>query len=127
MRRFARLHLGNVVVDVLLSIPALPERGREVNVMVTAARKGPARGLCQGLRQLAVRDARAFGPARGRHRVLQPPKAGLDTGFVEVPGGVPVRHSEVLAGGLYAAECPGREARIADLALAAADLDQHDL
>jgi sugar/nucleoside kinase (ribokinase family) len=96
MASFGRLlHLGNVVVDVVLDVPALPERGGDVlasgsqvspgggfNVMVAAARQGlPA----------AYAGAYGSGPfaalARGALadagiEVLQRPKAGLDTGFV---------------------------------------------
>jgi len=91
------LHLGNVVVDVVLEVPALPERGGDVlagrtqttpgggfNVMVAAAR--------QGLR-VAYAGAHGSGPfgalaraglAQAGIEVLQPPKADLDTGFVIV-------------------------------------------
>lgn len=89
------LHLGNVVVDVVLEVPALPERGGDVladrtqttpgggfNVMVAAAR--------QGLR-VAYAGAHGSGPFGALARagladagieILQPPKADLDTGFV---------------------------------------------
>ena len=89
------LHLGNVVVDVVLEVPALPERGGDVladrtqttpgggfNVMVAAAR--------QGLR-VAYAGAHGSGPfgalaraglAEAGIEILQPPKADLDTGFV---------------------------------------------
>ena len=89
------LHLGNVVVDIVLDVPALPERGGDVlatgtgmstgggfNVMVAAAR--------QGLR-VAYAGAYGTGPfaalartalADARIEVLQQPKAGIDTGFV---------------------------------------------
>ena len=94
--RFDRLlHLGNVVVDVVLSVPALPERGGDVlasqaecmagggfNVMAAAAR--------QGLRA-AYAGAHGTGPfgtlaraalAREGIDVIQPVRTGLDTGFV---------------------------------------------
>jgi sugar/nucleoside kinase (ribokinase family) len=94
--RFDRLlHLGNVVVDVVLEVPALPERGSDVlasraqstagggfNVMAAAAR--------QGLRA-AYAGAHGTGPFGALARaalaaegigVIQPVKAGLDTGFV---------------------------------------------
>ena len=94
--RFDRiLHLGNVVVDVVLSVPALPERGSDVvasraeatagggfNVMAAAAR--------QGLRA-AYAGAHGTGPfgtlarsalAQEGIEVIQPAKTGLDTGFV---------------------------------------------
>src|SRR5258708_30695555 len=93
--RFDRiLHLGNVVVDVVLSVPALPERGSDVvasraeatagggfNVMAAAAR--------QGLRA-AYAGAHGTGPfgtlarsalAQEGIEVIQPVKTGLDTGF----------------------------------------------
>ena len=89
------LHLGDVVVDVVLDVPALPERGGDVlaersettpgggfNVMAAAARQG-----------LRVRYAGAHGGgpfgalaraglAGAGIEILQPAKAGLDTGFV---------------------------------------------
>lgn len=94
--RFGRLlHLGNVVVDIVLDVPALPERGGDVlatgtgmtpgggfNVMVAAAR--------QGLR-VAYAGAHGTGPFAALARaaladehieVLLPPKPGIDTGFV---------------------------------------------
>jgi sugar/nucleoside kinase (ribokinase family) len=94
--RFDRLlHLGNVVVDIVLSVPALPERGGDVlasraaamagggfNVMAAAARQGlPA----------AYAGAHGTGPfgtlaraalARAGIDVIQPVRTGLDTGFV---------------------------------------------
>jgi len=94
--RFDRmLHLGNVVVDVVLDVPALPERGGDVlasatqvtpgggfNVMVAAAAQGlPAcyggalgTGPFAALARAALADAGI--------EVLLPPTAGLDTGFV---------------------------------------------
>jgi sugar/nucleoside kinase (ribokinase family) len=94
--RFGRLlHLGNVVVDVVLTVPALPDRGGDVlasgtqtavgggfNVMAAAAR--------QGLRS-AYAGAHGTGPFGIMARaaldkegidVIQPVKDGLDTGFV---------------------------------------------
>jgi sugar/nucleoside kinase (ribokinase family) len=95
-RRFGRLlHLGNVVVDIVLAVPALPERGGDVlagparatagggfNVMAAAARQGlPA----------AYAGAHGTGPFGTLARaalaeegidVIQPATAGLDTGFV---------------------------------------------
>ncbi len=95
-RRFDRLlHLGNVVVDIVLEVPALPERGGDVlatgsgmtpgggfNVMVAAARHGlhvayagaHGSGPFAALARAALADARID--------VLQQPKPGLDTGFV---------------------------------------------
>ena len=96
MPRYSRLlHLGNVVVDIVLDVPALPELGGDVlatgtsmtpgggfNVLVAAAR--------QGLR-VAYAGCHGSGPFAGLARaaldrahiaVLQPPKPGTDTGFV---------------------------------------------
>jgi sugar/nucleoside kinase (ribokinase family) len=89
------LHLGNVVVDIVLDVPALPERGGDVlatgsdtttgggfNVMVAAARQGLP---------VVYAGAHGTGPFGDRARaamlgagieVPQRPKAGLDTGFV---------------------------------------------
>jgi sugar/nucleoside kinase (ribokinase family) len=122
-RRFDRLlHLGNVVIDVVLDVPALPERGGDVltsatqvtpgggfNVMVAATAQGlPAcyagaygTGPFASLALAALRDARI--------EVLQPPKAGLDTGFVVT----------VVEGG---GERTFLTSRGAEAALAAADL-----
>ena len=94
--RFDRLlHLGNVVVDIVLDVPALPERGGDVlatgsvmtpgggfNVMVAAARQGLpvayagayGSGPFAALARAALADAGIT--------ILQPPKAGIDTGFV---------------------------------------------
>ncbi|GII58352.1 carbohydrate kinase [Planotetraspora thailandica] len=88
------LHVGNVVVDLVLDVEALPERGGDVlasgaaatpgggfNVMVAAAR--------QGMR-VAYAGAHGTGPfgdmARTAMReagveVLHPAKTGVDTGF----------------------------------------------
>ena len=96
MGPFGRLlHLGNVVVDVVLDVPALPERGGDMlasssrmtagggfNVMVAAARQGlPVRyagahgsGPLAALARAALADAGI--------EVLQQPTEGLDTGFV---------------------------------------------
>ena len=95
-RPFARLlHLGNVVVDVVLDVPALPEPGGDVlatgsqtaagggfNVMAAAARLGlaVAYGGVIGSGPFAAL-ARAACAAEGI-AVLQPAKPGLDTGFV---------------------------------------------
>src|SRR5690348_10702971 len=89
------LHLGNVVVDVVLNVPALPEPGGDVfatgaqtaigggfNVMAAAARLGlaVAYGGVIGSGPFAAL-ARAACAAEGI-AVLQPAKPGLDTGFV---------------------------------------------
>src|SRR6516225_3342224 len=89
------LHLGNVVVDVVLSVPALPEPGGDVlataaqtaagggfNVMAAAARLGlaVAYGGAIGSGPFAAL-ALAACAAEGID-VLQPPKPGRETGFV---------------------------------------------
>jgi sugar/nucleoside kinase (ribokinase family) len=89
------LHLGNVVVDVVLEVPALPEPGGDVlatrsqtaagggfNVMAAAARLGlaVAYGGVIGSGPFAAL-ARAACAAEGIE-VLQPARPGLDTGFV---------------------------------------------
>ena len=89
------LHLGNVVVDVVLDVPALPDRGGDVladrtettpgggfNVMAAATRRGlrVAYGGAHGDGPFG-RLARA-GLAASGIEILLPPKAGLDTGFV---------------------------------------------
>jgi sugar/nucleoside kinase (ribokinase family) len=89
------LHLGNVVVDVVLEVPALPEPGGDVlatgsqtaagggfNVMAAAARLGlaVAYGGVLGSGPFAAL-ARAACAAEGIE-VLRPAKPGLDTGFV---------------------------------------------
>jgi len=95
-RPFTRLlHLGNVVVDVVLEVPALPEPGGDVlatgaqtaagggfNVMAAAARLGlaVAYGGVIGSGPFAAL-ARAACEAE-RIEVLQPAKPGRDTGFV---------------------------------------------
>ena len=95
-RGFGRLlHLGNVVVDVVLTVAELPERGGDVlaaatevtpgggfNVIVAAARQGLpvayAGGYGSGpFAALALAALRQAGV-----EVLQPPKNGADTGFV---------------------------------------------
>ena len=96
MGPFGRLlHLGNVVIDVVLDVPALPERGGDMlasrtrmtagggfNVMVAAARQGlPVRYAgAQGSGPLAALARAAL--AEAGIEVLQQPAAGLDTGFV---------------------------------------------
>jgi sugar/nucleoside kinase (ribokinase family) len=89
------LHLGNVVVDVVLDVPALPEAGGDVlatgsqtaagggfNVMAAAARLGlaVAYGGVTGSGPFAAL-ARAACATEGIE-MLQPAKPGLDTGFV---------------------------------------------
>jgi sugar/nucleoside kinase (ribokinase family) len=89
------LHTGNAVMDVLLEVPDLPERGADVlatrtsatpgggfNVMAAAARQGIAVGYA---------GAHGSGPFGDRVRaalraegieILLPPRADQDTGFV---------------------------------------------
>jgi sugar/nucleoside kinase (ribokinase family) len=94
--RFGRLlHLGNVVVDVVLTVPVLPERGSDVlasrtevaagggfNVLAAAARQGLPAVYAGAHGSGPFGDlARAALAAEGIG-VSQPAKAGLDTGFV---------------------------------------------
>ncbi len=89
------LHLGNVVVDVVLDVPGLPERGGDVlasrtlltagggfNVMVAAARQGlpVSYAGAHGSGPLAAAARAAL--AEAGVEVMQQPAAGLDTGFV---------------------------------------------
>ena len=89
------LYLGNVVVDVVMEVPALPEPGGDVlatrvqsaagggfNVMAAAARLGlaVAYGGVLGTGPFAAL-ARAACAAEGIE-VLRPPRPGQDTGFV---------------------------------------------
>jgi sugar/nucleoside kinase (ribokinase family) len=89
------LHLGSVVIDLVLNVPALPERGSDVladssratpgggfNVMAAAARQGLP---------VAYAGAHGSGPFAALARsglaaegidLLLPPTAGLDTGVV---------------------------------------------
>jgi sugar/nucleoside kinase (ribokinase family) len=89
------LHTGNAVMDVVLEVPDLPERGGDVlatrtwttpgggfNVMAAAARQGAA---------VLYAGAHGTGPFGDRARaalhaegikVLQQPRTGPDTGFV---------------------------------------------
>ncbi len=96
MPRYSRLlHLGNVVVDIVLDVPALPELGGDVlatgtsmtpgggfNVLVAAARQGlrVAYAGCHGSGPFAELARAALD--REDIAVLQPPKPGTDTGFV---------------------------------------------
>jgi sugar/nucleoside kinase (ribokinase family) len=93
MRRL--LHLGNVVVDLVLNVPYLPERGADVlaaasrvspgggfNVLAAAARQGlPAAYAGAHGRGPFADLARAALAAEGIG-VLLPPKPGPDTGVV---------------------------------------------
>ncbi len=117
------LHLGNVVVDLVLSVPQWPERGADVladsaaltpgggfNVMAAAARQGLPVAYAGAHGSGPFADLARAGLAREGIEILQPPKAGLDTGVVV---------SVVDAGGERTfVTGPGAEARLtaADLA-----------
>ena len=89
------LHLGNVVIDVVLTVPWLPERGGDVLASATTSAPGGgfnvmAAAARQGL-PVAYAGARGTGPfaelaaaalAAEGIEVLQPPKPDLDTGVV---------------------------------------------
>lgn len=96
MTRFGRLlHLGNVVVDVVLNVTGIPERGGDVlasssevaagggfNVMAAAVAQGLAVGYA-GSYGRGPFAALALAALAGAHvEVLLPPKPDLDTGFV---------------------------------------------
>jgi sugar/nucleoside kinase (ribokinase family) len=89
------LHLGNVVVDLVLNVPFLPERGADV--LATASRASPGGGfnvLAAAARQglpAAYAGAHGRGPFADLARaalaaegieVLLPPRPGPDTGVV---------------------------------------------
>jgi sugar/nucleoside kinase (ribokinase family) len=89
------LHLGNVMIDLVLGVSALPERGADVladtsrsapgggfNVMAAAARHGlhVAYGGARGSGPFAALAQAAL--AEEGIDVLLPPKSGLDTGVV---------------------------------------------
>jgi sugar/nucleoside kinase (ribokinase family) len=89
------LHFGNVVVDVVLDVPALPERGGDVladrsettpgggyNVMVAAARQGLRVGYAGAHGSGPFGALARAGLADAGIDVLLPVKPGLDTGFV---------------------------------------------
>ncbi len=93
---FSRLlHLGNVVVDVVLTVPALPEPGGDVlasstettagggfNVMAAARRQGLPVSYAGALGSGPFAEvARAACTAEGID-VMQSAKPGVDTGFV---------------------------------------------
>jgi len=123
--RFDRLlHLGNVVVDIVVTVPALPERGGDVLASRAAAAAGGgfnvmAAAARQGLRAVYA-GAHGTGPFGSLARaalaeegieVIQPAKVGLDTGFVL---------TMVEAGG----ERTFLTSRGAEATLTAADLDR---
>lgn len=89
------LHLGNVVVDLVLSVPQWPQRGADVlaesatatpgggfNVMAAAARQGLSVAYAGAHGSGPFADLARAGLAREGIEILQPPKAGLDTGVV---------------------------------------------
>ena len=89
------LHLGNVVVDVVLDVPALPPPGGDVlatgsrsaagggfNVMAAAARLGLAVAYGGAIGDGPFAALARAGCAAEGIEVLQPAKPGLDTGFV---------------------------------------------
>lgn len=93
MRRL--LHLGNVVVDVVLTVPALPEPGGDILATSTQTTAGGGFNVMAAARRLGL--AVAYGGALGTGpfaevaraacagegiEVLRPAKAGVDTGFV---------------------------------------------
>jgi sugar/nucleoside kinase (ribokinase family) len=89
------VHVGSVVVDVVLDVPALPARGDDVLARATQVTAGGgfnvmAAAAAQGL-AVAYAGAYGSGPFAALARaaldgrgieVLQPPKPGADTGFV---------------------------------------------
>jgi sugar/nucleoside kinase (ribokinase family) len=89
------LHVGNVVVDIVVTVPALPERGGDVLASRAAAAAGGgfnvmAAAARQGLRA-AYAGAHGTGPfgtlaraalAEEGIEVIQPARAAPDTGFV---------------------------------------------
>lgn len=89
------LHLGNVVVDVVLAVPDLPERGGDViasatettagggfNVLAAAARQGLRTAYAGAIGSGPFADLAAAALAAERIEVLQSPKTGIDTGIV---------------------------------------------
>ena len=94
--RFGRLlHLGGVVVDLVLDVPAIPARGDDMLASATRVTAGGGFNVmaAAAARGLPVRYGGAYGSGpfaelalaalAGRGiEVLQRPKTGLDTGFV---------------------------------------------
>jgi sugar/nucleoside kinase (ribokinase family) len=89
------LHLGNVVVDLVLNVPALPERGADVlaaasavspgggfNVLAAAARQGLAAAYAGAHGRGPFGDLARAGLAAEGIDVLLPPRSGPDTGVV---------------------------------------------
>jgi sugar/nucleoside kinase (ribokinase family) len=97
------LHLGNVVVDVVLTVIALPERGGDVLATRTQTTPGGGFNVMAAAQRQSLRVA--YGGAHGSGvfgtlarvalagegiQVLLPPKPDIDTGFVVTivePGG----------------------------------------
>ena len=89
------LHTGNAVIDVVLEVPDLPERGGDVlatrtsvtpgggfNVMAAAARQGSAVGYA-GAHGTGPFGDQVRAALRGEGiEILLPPRADRDTGFV---------------------------------------------
>ena len=118
------LYLGNVVVDLVLGVPALPDRGGDVlarwsqltpgggfNVMAAAARQGLPVAYAGAHGTGPFADLARAGLASEGIEVLQPPTPGLDTGvvvavvddtgertFVTSPGAEATLSAEHLAG-----------------------------
>ncbi len=89
------LHLGNVVVDIVLDVPALPQRGGDVlasgtqltpgggfNVMAAAARQGLPVAYAGAHGSGPFADLARAGLAAEGIEVLQPARPDTDTGFV---------------------------------------------
>ena len=97
------LHLGNVVVDLVLNVPYLPERGADVlaaasraspgggfNVLAAAARQGLRAAYAGAHGRGPFADLARAGLAAEGIEVLLPPRPGPDTGVVIAivePGG----------------------------------------
>ena len=89
------LHLGNVVIDVIMYVPALPEPGGDVlasraelaagggfNVLAAAARQGLPAAYAGAHGTGPFGDLARAAMAAAGIAVLQPPKPDCDTGFV---------------------------------------------
>ncbi|HMH91936.1 MAG TPA: PfkB family carbohydrate kinase [Streptosporangiaceae bacterium] len=89
------LHLGNVVVDLVLNVPYLPERGADVlaaasrvspgggfNVLAAAARQGLRAAYAGAHGSGPFADLARAGLAAEGIEVLLPPAPGRDTGVV---------------------------------------------
>ena len=97
------LYLGNVVVDVVLDVPGLPERGADMfagrarflagggfNVMAAAARQGLPVSYAGAHGTGPLADLARTALAAEGIGILLPPRPGLDSGFVVAlvePGG----------------------------------------